>query len=221
MNLDTLESFGIHDDNIAAYSAEWADHEMIIGGSYSGGAYLASTAGKLTSLAGLQEEAVYIVRQMKDKVYYNTNFDGTLKVLNLATKEKKSLDINNVHGLYPAPDGNQMLVLQDNGSKKTMILCDADGGNIQTIAEGVEIGGISWSPDQQLIAYSMKAVVNGATVKGLYVYDMLTGKENQIVVDVESPATSWSPSGRELAYMEWNGVQYDSSIVYLNYSLQK
>jgi len=222
MNLNTLEAFGIHGDNIgAAYSAEWADNGNVIGGAYSGGAYLASTKGEISSLADLKEEALFIVRQIEDKVYYNTNYDASLMVLNLDTKEKKSLNINNVYGLFPSPDGSQMLVLQDNGSKRTMILYDADGGNIQTIAEGAEIGGVSWSPDQQLIAYSMKTVVNGTTVRGLYIYDMLTDEDTQIVVDVESPATSWSPSSRELAYSEWNGVQYDSSIVYLKYSLQK
>jgi TolB protein len=42
-----------------------------------------------------------------------------------------------------------------------MILCDADGGNRKVIAEGTELGGISWSPDQRMIAYSLKANVNG------------------------------------------------------------
>lgn len=222
MNLDTLEAFGIHGSNIGgAYSAKWADNETVIGGAYSGGAYLASITGEITSLDDLKEEALFIVRRMKDKVYYNTSYDASLMTLNLATKEKKSLNIDNVYGVFPAPNGKEMLILQDNSSKRTMILCDADGRIIKTIAEGSEIGGVSWSQDQRMVAYSLKTVVNGTSVSGLYVYDMLTGVDTQIVVDVENPTTCWSPSGKELAYSEWNGIQYNSSIVHLKQSLQK
>ncbi|WP_432401876.1 TolB family protein [Wukongibacter sp. M2B1] len=232
MNMDTLESFGIHGSNIGgAYSANWADNETVIGGAYSGGAYsggaysggayLASTTGAITPLDELKDKALFIVRKMRDKIYYNTNSDTSLMVLDLATKEKTSLNINYVYGVFPAPDGNQMLVLQDDGSKRTMILCDADGGSIETIAEGAEISGVSWSPDQRMIAYSLKTVINGTSTSGLYVYDRLTGEDTQIVVDVENPTTCWSPSGRELVYSEWNGIQYNSSIVYLKQQLQK
>lgn len=222
LNLDTLDSFGITGNNIGgAASAQWADEETIIGAAYSGGAYTASTTGSIASLAELKEEALFIVEKMKDKVYYNTNSDASLKVLNLATKEKTSLNFDHVYGVVPSPDGNQILVLQSNGSKSVMILCDADGGNQKTIAEGTELGGVSWSPDQRLIAYSQKADVNGTTVKGLYLYDMLTGKSTQLAVDIENAATSWSPSGKTLVYTEWNNNQYNSNIVHLKYSLQK
>ncbi|WP_169083931.1 TolB family protein [Paenibacillus sp. PL91] len=222
LNLDTLDSFGIIGNPIGgAASAKWADDQTIIGAAYSGGAYTASTTGSIAPIADLNEEALFIVEKMKDKVYYNTNSDESLKMLNLATKEKASLNIDHVYGIAPSPDGNQMLVLQSNGSKSVLILCDADGGNRNTIAEGTELGGVSWSPDQRMIAFSEKADVNGMTVKGLYLYDMLTGKSTQLAVDIENAVTSWSPSGKTLVYTEWNGNQYNSNIVHLKYSLQK
>lgn len=222
LNLDTLDSFGIIGNPIGgAVSAKWADKETIIGAAYSGGAYTASTTGNISSIAGLNDEALFIVERMKDKVYYNTNSNESLMVLNLATKEKTSLNLDHVYGVVPSPDGNQLLVLQSNGSKRVMILCDADGGNQKTIAEGTELGGVSWSSDQRMIAYSEKADVNGITVEGLYLYDMLTGKSTQLAVDIENAVTSWSPSGNALVYTEWSGNQYNSSIVHLKYSLQK
>lgn len=222
LNLDTLDSFGIMGDPIGgAMSAHWADEETIIGAAYSGGAYTASTAGSIAPLVGLTEEALVIVEKIKEKVYYNTNSNESLMVLNLGTKVKASMDLDHVYSVVPSPDGNQILVLQSNGSKSVMILCDADGGNQKTIAEGTELGGVSWSPDQRMIAYSQKADVNGITVKGLYLYDMLTGKSTQLAVDIENAETSWNPSGKALVYTEWNGDQYNSNIVHLKYSLQK
>ncbi|MDF2986673.1 MAG: hypothetical protein K0R50_2183 [Eubacterium sp.] len=221
MNLDTLKAFGIMGGNIGgAISAGWSGNE-VIGAAYSNGAYLANTTGKISVLDGLKEEALFIVKKNKDNVYYNTSNDESLMMLNLSTKKKVNLNLNNVFNVVPSPDGNQLLVLQSSGSKNIMILCDANGGNKKTIAEGTELGGISWSPDQRMIAYNLKGDVNGTTVNGLYVYDMLTDKSTQIAVDIKNAVTSWSPSGEELVYTEWNGKQYNSSIVYLQYSLQK
>ncbi|WP_138752140.1 TolB family protein [Paenibacillus sinopodophylli] len=221
LNLDTLHSFGIIGNHIGgALSAKWADEGTIIGAAYSGGAYTASTTGSIARLAELNEEALVIVEKMKDKVYYNTNSDESLHVLNLMNKEKARLNIDHVHGVAPSPDRNQMLVMQSTGSKSVVILCDADGGNQKTIAEGTELGGVSWSPDQRMIAYSKKADVNGVTVNGIYLYDMLTGKTTQLAVDVQHAITAWSPSGKTLVYTEWNGKQYNSNIVSLSYSIQ-
>ncbi|WP_162463351.1 TolB family protein [Paenibacillus psychroresistens] len=217
MDLDTLDSFGIMGDPIAgAMSANWADDDTVIGPAYSGGAFTASTSGEIAAVDGLSGEALVIVQKMKNKIYYNTNSDESLQVLDLNTKEKTSLNLDHVYRVFPSADGNQMLILQYNDPKLTLILCDADGGNRKVIAEGTELSGVSWSPDQRMIAYSL---VNDTTVNGLYLYDLLTDKSTQIAIDIENPTTSWSPSGRELAYTEMSGNQSSSSIVHLTYSL--
>lgn len=222
LNIENLKSFGILGEPIgSAGSAKWADKGTVIGAGYMNGAYYATIEGKITSLEELDKKAVFIVEKIKDTVYYNTADDNTLMALNLSTKEIVNLGLTNVFGVYPAPDENQMLVLQYKGSKQILLLCDRDGSNVKTIAEGVELGGVSWSSDQRMIAYSMKGDGSGAAVGGLYIYDMLTGKSTQIAVDIGNVITCWSPSGEELAYAQWDGKQYNSSIVYLEYSLQK
>ncbi len=222
MNMDTLNTVGIRGANIAgAMSAKWADNETIIGADYSGGAYLASTSGKITTVDEIKGEFLVIAEKIKDHIYYNTNSDESLWRLDLSSKEKVSLNISHVYGVFPSPDGNQILAIQSDGAKKTLTLYDSDGGNRKVIAEGAELEGVSWSPDQRMIAYTLKADVNGRTVNGLYIHDMLTGDSTQIAVDIQHLSTSWSPSGEELAYTEWDGKQYNSSIVYLKYSLRK
>lgn len=222
LNLESFKSFGISGEPIgSAGSANWADKDTVIGAGYTSGAYYANTEGKITSLEELGQKNAYIVKKIKDTVYYNTADNNTLMALDLSTGKTVSLDLPDVFGLYPAPDENQILALQYKGSKQILLLCDRNGSNVKTIAEGVELGGVSWSPDQRMIAYSMKGDGSGTADSGLYLYDMLTGKSTRIAVDILNAATCWSPSGEELVYTQWDGKQYNSSIVYLEYSLQK
>ena len=216
MNLTTLEGFTIYGDYISAYSAEWADTDTVIGGSYSGGIYLASVTGEIVQLEGMTDEAYFVVRKMKDKIYYNTNSDETLMVYDQNTKEKTSLNIDNVYRLIPSPNENQLLIVQGTGSKNSLILYDTESGSMKTIAEGSEINGVSWSPDQRLIAYNQVTVENGSSLGSIYVYDVLTSVITQIVVDVQYPTTSWSPSGRKLTYTQWDGIKNSSYVVHLN-----
>lgn len=221
LDLESLNSFNITGESIGNVgSAYWADEDTIVGAGYMNGAYTADTKGTATPLSELGQEALFIVRKVKDTVYYNTSGDNTLKALNLTTRDITSLDLPNVGGLYPSPDGNKILVLQYSGAKQTLSLADADGSNLKKIAEGVELGGISWSPDQRMIAYSMKGEENGASVSGLYVHDLLAGESTSIAVDITNVLTCWSPNGEQLAYAQWDGEHYNSSIVYLKSSLQ-
>ncbi|HHV08765.1 MAG TPA: hypothetical protein GXX75_00605 [Clostridiales bacterium] len=222
LNLESLKSFRIAGEVVGNVgSADWADKDTVIGAGYMNGAYSAGTDGKVTVLKELDQKAVYIIKKIKDTVYYNTGDDAALTALDLITGESADLGLKDVFGVYPSPDENQLLVLQYSGSKQLLLLCDRDGSNAKTIAEGVELGGVSWSPDQGMIAYSLKGDENGTTVGGLYIYDMLTGKSTQIAVNISNVTTCWSPSGEKLVYTQWDGKQYNSSIVALEYSLKK
>lgn len=219
LDIESLENSDVLKGAIG--SAKWVDEDKIIGAGYTGGAYYVSTKGEDISLKELEKENIFIITKIKDVIYYNTAYDSTLMAFNLSSKEVSSLNLPDVFGVYSAPDENQMLVLQYKGSKQILSLYDVDGSNGKIIAESLEIGGVSWSPDQRMIAYSMKEDGSSSNISGLYLYDMLTGNSTQIGVDIWNVATSWSPSGEELSCIQWDGKQYNSSIVYLNYSLQK
>ncbi|MBM7568131.1 hypothetical protein [Paenibacillus sacheonensis] len=222
LNMETLKSFRLAGDPIGgAASARWADDNSIIGTSYAGGAFTATTEGDIAAIKALNQGALIIVVKLGSNIYYNTNADETLKVLRLDTNETKDMGLGSVGSVIPSPDGKQLLVKQYDGSKVKLVLCDQDGGNAKTIAEGAELGGISWSADQRLIAYSMQAEVNGTTVKGLYVHDLLADNATRIAADVENAvSSSWSPSGDKLSYSVWNGSSYDSRVVEIRTSLK-
>nr|WP_314459919.1 hypothetical protein [uncultured Clostridium sp.] len=163
----------------------------------------------------LKDEGIYLVEKLGNNIYYNTQSDFTLMNLNLVTKEKTSLNLEQVYEILPSPDNKQMIILQNKGSMSSMIIYSPEHDEKITIAESAELYGVSWSPDQRMIAYGMKEDKNNSTVRSLYVYDILTGKSIKIAVNTETIGTNWSPSGKKLSYTEWDGEQYTSSIIYL------
>lgn len=217
MNMDNKESFALMGDAIGgARSAHWIDNDTVIGSAYSGGAYLADRTGNISLIDGLKEESIYLVEKIDRDIYYNTQSDFTLMKLNLDTKEKTSLNLEQVNELLPSPDQKQMLILQTNNSKASMLVYDLERGEQIVIAEGAEVYGASWSPDQRMVAYSMKEDENNSTIRNMYVYDMLTGKSTKIAVNTQTVSVNWSPSGEKLSYTEWDGEQYISNIIYLD-----
>jgi TolB protein len=216
LNLDTQEDYGLMGEPIGgAISAKWANDTTVIGVAYSGGAYLADATGEITKVDGLKEEALYLVEKIKDSIYYNTQYDGTLMKLDLKTGEKVSLNFSQVYDILPSHDGKQMLILQADGTKNSMLVYDLESGEKVNIAEGTELNGVSWSPDQRRIAYNLKEDKNNTITSSLFVYDILTGESTQLAVDMDITDTSWSPSGEKLAYTQWDGTNYNSSIIYI------
>ncbi len=221
MDLNTKKTFCITGKEIdSAKSAVWFGNE-VVGAAYKNGAYLANVSGDISVLKGLKEESVFILRMTKDNIYYNTGEDTSLIKINRTTNKKTNLNLKNVFDLVLSDDGTKMLVLQSDNTKNTLLLCDPDGGKQVKIAEGTNIGGVSWSADQRMIAYNVKSTDTNAKVNGLYVYDILTAKATQIAVDIQNASTCWSPKGDKLMYTQWNGEVYDSNIVYLKSSIQK
>ncbi|MEK5495500.1 hypothetical protein MKZ24_32850 [Paenibacillus sp. FSL R7-0297] len=218
MDLGSKKTFSITGDDIAgAKSARWAEDDTVIGAAYSGGAFTASTSGKIAAVEGLGGEGLIVVRQIQDKIYYTTNSNESLQTLDLNTKQKADLKIGRIGNVIPSPEGDQLLILQYQESGQTLLLTDTDGGNQKIIVEGAELGGISWSPDQRMIAYSMSADGNGTASAALYVYDLESGKPAKVADDTGNLTTSWSPSGKQLAYTEWSGDESSSSVVQLKY----
>lgn len=218
MSLEDEEQSSVQEDSIGiAYTAEWTDEQYVIGVSYSGGAYMADTAGNLTQIDELQEEQLFTVHKTQGKIYYITTDSPSYQVymLDPMTKEKKNLQLENVNGITISPDGKQILVNQVTGSTKRLIIADADGTIQSTIAEGSEVTGASWSPNQQMIAFQLISNINGGDSSGLYLYDVSTGKSMQVIKGTVYGEIRWSPSGKKIAVSELNERNYNSSIIYI------
>ena len=218
MTLEDGEQSSVAGYNIgSAYTAEWTDEQKVIGASYSGGAYLADTRGNFTQIAELQDEQIFTVHKMQEKIYYITTDSPSFQVymLDLVTKEKKNLQLEDAEKITISPDGKQLLVTQASGSTKRLVIADADGTIQSTIAEGSEVTGPTWSPNQQMIAYQLESVINGVNSGGLYLYDVSTGESIQIAENIGYAKISWSPSGKRISVTELDESNYNSSIIYI------
>lgn len=221
MNIDTLDTFKIHGDDVGvALSAIWNGNK-VIGSTYNNNAYEASYNGEISVFQDINEEGLFIIRKIKDRIYYNTYFDQSLMMLNNSNQEKINLNIPHVYDLIPSPHDDNMVVLQNQGTKSTMVICDIDGNIQKIIREGIEITGVSWSPDQRMITYHIKETVNNITTNSIYIYDMITNKSYPIGIDIQNAVISWSPSSKKFAYTEFDEKHYNSSIVYLKLSLEE
>lgn len=108
MNMENHERIGLMGEPIGgAKSAHWADNETVIGAAYSGGVYLANRTGNMSLIDELKDEGIYLVEKLGDNIYYNTQSDFTLMKLNLVTKEKTSLNLEQVYETLPSPDNKQ------------------------------------------------------------------------------------------------------------------
>ncbi len=221
LNMDTLESFPIRGEQLpGATSAHWADNDTIIGTSF-GGVYMMNTKGEITILDEFSEESFYFIKKIDDVLYYNSIYENEpLTMYNISTKEKVSLDLYNVYNIIVSPSMDKLLLLQDNGTKSSLTLCDLDGKNTKVIAYGTDLNGVSWSLDKRFIAYNMKEDGQNSSVNSLSVYDMLTNEVTQIVVDIPYLSTNWNPDGKRLIFVESDGIRYNSSIVELNLQVE-
>lgn len=216
LNMDETTQVPVTENALGiAMTASWAEDNNVIGVSYAGGAYMADTNRYIKQIAELQEQ-LYTVEKTRGKIYYIIIGDTLqLYMLDPITKEKKNLNVENADGIIPSPDGKQILITQWDGSKRKLLVADAEGNILRTIAEGTEVTGVSWSPDQSMIVYQLKSVVNGVDSSGLYLYEVLTGKTVQISVNIGGVKTRWSPSGKKIAVAELDERTYNSSIIYL------
>ena len=201
-----------------AITAKWTEDNEIIGVSYAGGAYTTDDNWNLAPAYDLQDEQLYTVIKGKNKICYITvaeNLD--LHVLDLETNEKMMLDLKNVDGVIPSPDGEQLLLTQSTETDRRLYVADMYGNILRTIAEGIDITGVTWSPDQSMIAYQSESLVNGVNSKDLYIYDVLAGESKKIADNISASEIVWSPSGDKIAVSQYSDTGHNNlSIIYLN-----
>jgi TolB protein len=102
-----------------------------------------------------------------------------------------------------SPSGEYLLYAAENGSGQAqLILADADGGLITTLADVQGRIAFDWSPDGDVVAYLTGTTRRGILLGELALLD-LSDIENPSPIATETQeviAFFWSPDGRQLAY---------------------
>lgn len=217
MTMDDSDLNNVTDEVIGlAMTAQWAVDNNVIGVSYAGGAYQVDRNLISTNITDLQYDQLFTIHKTRNKIYYITMSDTLdMYILDMDTNSKKKLKIENANGIIPSSDGKQILITNSSESGSALFVADAEGNILRTVAEGAEITGASWSPNQMMIAYQLSNVINGVDSSGLYIYDVLAGDSARIAVNFSAAEMSWSPSGNKLAVTQYDDGYYNSSIIYL------
>ena len=94
-----------------------------------------------------------------------------------------------------SPDGGEVAEL--NGDQDSLTVREASNGT-QLLTRSCHLCiGVSWSPDGTEVALGTRA--------GLLVVDVTNGSERTLVAGKNIWSPTWSPDGRNLAYLRWMG----------------
>lgn len=103
-------------------------------------------------------------------------------------------DVQAVKSMAVSADGRRILLvasrLSDSGETPRILVCDADGKNLQDLGRGLTA---SWSPRGQRITFSRRDPEQG-------VWLMRRDGSGQQLVDSKGISVQWSPHGRIIGY---------------------
>ncbi len=189
----------------------WADDTHLISGTPDTGLQKIDLQGQQTLLplqGANTKDSIMLVQQVGQTIYFvggsalNRVQQGDVQATLIAT---------DVWDFNVAPDG-QSIVIQQVGHKQSepskLIVIDANGKTVGTVAEGTLLGRPAWSPDGNMIAFSIYQESQQG-MKGLYIFNRSTGTTTPITTQFQAYNSSirWSPDSRRLSlYTEDNGV---------------
>jgi TolB protein len=194
-------------------------------------ALLGSLAARTTPGGGAADAPAELPAELKNyphRIVYETNRDGNweLYVCNADGSNQENLTKTpDVDELYPkpSPDGSHICFVADEGKGDSKVrniyYMNADGtGRTKIATNGREP---CWSPDGSRIAYTKgefdKFTYMDAATKGLFIYDLKTGKTREHVnKSIHHLYTlNWSPDGNWFVATVHGGMGFDHTILAL------
>ncbi len=179
------------------FAGRWLNDREVLYATFSGDIYRADRNGTKTLLVKTGKTNLSNVTLIGNHLYY-TNVDNELRVYDLKSKKTRTLK-KNVIWLIPSPDEQQFAMVERIGeTRMALVLADLQGKQKAKIAEGTQIYGTSWSPDQSKLAYTVTSETKGQ--QGMFVTDLKSLKSIQLSADLQIIADPirWDRSGKKL-----------------------
>jgi hypothetical protein len=166
------------------------------------------------------------LKTYQHKIVYETNRDGNWELYICNADGSNPVNLTNtkdVDELYPkpSPDGSKICFVADEGKPdarvRNIYYMNSDGtGRVKVATNGREP---CWSPDGTKIAYMKgefkKFTFSDAATKGLFIYDLKTGKTRQHVNDklLHLYTLNWSPDGKWFVATVHGGLGFRHNIL--------
>jgi TolB protein len=173
----------------------WADENSVIFFSYTkGGVFTASLTGHRIEIVPKAQVFMRDPIRVVDKVYYVSD-QYKLYRYDTATKERKLL-LDDIAEFIPSPKG--LTFAHVALARKSIDIRDEKGEKKLHIYDGGGVGGFSWSPCGNKLAY----LVSSSSQKGdtLFIAHISSGKSAKLAENLPQsfPYIFWSPSGKKI-----------------------
>ena len=136
-------------------------------------------------------------------IAYGSNQDGDpdIYVRDVRTNVERQLTFHDSGDIWPAwsPNGKWIAFISERDGEMDIYRMDADGANVKRLTNRGECKKPAWSPDSQSIAFS--ASRKDAEI-GSFIYVMSAeGRGLRRLTDTSSGVCTWSPDGKEIAFI--------------------
>jgi TolB protein len=172
------------------------------------------------------KELLAELKTYKHKIVYESNRDGNfdLYICNADGSDTKNLtNTKDIDELYPkpSPDGTKICFVADEGKGdakvRNVYIMNTDGSGRTKIADNGREP--CWSPDGTKIAYTKgefeQFTYKDAATKGLFIYDLKTGKTREHVNNkiLHLYTLNWSPDGKWFVATVHGGMGFKHTIL--------
>ncbi len=195
-NLTTNKAIQVTElDEIPLGIGRWTDDKSVIFFSYTkGGVFVAGLDGRREQIAPKAQGLMRDPIRVGDKIYYVSD-EYKLYKYDILTKETKLL-LQETAEFIPSRDGSNFAKVSL--GRKSLDITDENGERRLQIYHGVGVGGFSWSPCGNKLAY----LVSSDSGKGeqLYIAQISSGKSVKVADNIPQsfPYIFWSPSGKKI-----------------------
>ena len=131
----------------------------------------------------------------------NQDGDPDIYVRDVRTNIERQLTFHDSRDIWPAwsPNGKWIAFISERDGEMDIYRMDADGGNVKRLTSRGGCKRPAWSPDSQSIAFSAS---KKDEIIGSRIYVMnAEGKGLKPLADTSSTVCTWSPDGKEIAYI--------------------
>ena len=178
-------------------NAKWVGNDLIIVPTSEEGVCLVNLNSEIEILEGIDLMQTDTAILADGRIYYIST-DRSLIAYDMKA-EKKEIIKENVFNFELSPQSDKFAIeekLSDTGS--SLIIIDLKGREIQTLAKGKSVFGMSWSPDESKLAYLLSS--DTESEKGLYIMNLKTLKSTYVSSDFMGidNGVKWNTSGTKL-----------------------
>ena len=131
----------------------------------------------------------------------NQDGDPDIYVMDVGTNVERQLTFHDSRDIWPAwsPNGKWIAFISERDGEMDIYRMDADGENLKRLTNRGGCKRPAWSPDSQSIAFS--ASKKGEVIGSVIYVMSAEGKGLRRLADTSSGVCTWSPDGKEIAYI--------------------